>query len=81
MVLLFQPPDTIPDLLVPSTPPMYMGPQVKDEYIFTIICAFISDFCPFQFPLNKIHVLKLIFKFKFNLLENKSFLLFLFSPK
>ena len=52
MVLLFQPPDTIPDLLVPSTPPMCMGPQVKDEYIFTIICAFISDFCPFQFPLN-----------------------------
>lgn len=44
MVLLFQPPDTIPDLLVPSTPPMCMGPQVKDEYIFTIVYAFISDF-------------------------------------
>lgn len=80
MVLLFQPPDTIPDLLVPSTPPMCMGPQVKDEYIFTLICAFISDFCPFQFPLNNIHVLKLIcFLFKFNLLENKSFVVFLFS--
>ena len=59
MVLLFQPPDTIPDLLVPSTPPMCMGSQVKDEYIFTIICAFISVFCPFQFPLSN-HVLKLI---------------------
>lgn len=67
MVLLFQPPDTIPDLLVPSTPPMCMGPQVKDEYIFTLICAFISDFCPFQFPMNNIHVLKSIcFLFQFN---------------
>lgn len=81
MVLLFQPPDTIPDLLVPSTPPMCMGPQVKDEYIFTLICAFISDFCPFQFPLNNIHVLKSIcFLFQFNLLENKSFVVFYFPP-
>lgn len=68
MVLLFQPPDTTPDLLVPSTPPMCMGPQVKDEYIFTVICAFISDFCPFQFPLNNIHVLKMICFFNLKLI-------------
>ena len=74
MVLLFQPPDTIPDPLVPSTPPMCMGSQVKDEYIFTIICAFISVFCPFQFPLSN-HVLKVIC-FYFNLLKNKSFVCF-----
>ena len=74
MVLLFQPPDTIPDPLVPSTPPMCMGSQVKDEYIFTIICTFISVFCPFQFPLSN-HVLKVIC-FYFNLLKNKSFVCF-----
>lgn len=50
MVLLFQPPDTIPDPLVPSTPPMCVGPQVKDEYIFTVIFAFIPESGLFCFP-------------------------------